>query len=130
MSKIKENSTNNINRRLMTECDMTYAVNIMSGRWKLLILTQLIDGKLRFGELRKRIQGITERMLTLQLREMEMDGLLIRTVYPEVPPKVEYHLTEIGTALVPICDSLHKWGTKHRMEHTGVVSIATHGIVK
>ena len=115
---------------MLTDCDMTYAVNIMSGRWKLLILTQLIYGKLRFGELRKRIPGITERMLTLQLREMETDGLLVRTVFPEVPPKVEYHLTEIGTALVPICDNLHKWGTRHRMEHTGGVSTAVHGIIK
>ena len=102
---------------MMTDCDMTYAVNIISGRWKLLILTQLINGKLRFGELKRRIPGITERMLTLQLREMEADALLVRTVFPEVPPKVEYHLTEIAVALVPICDELHKWGTQHRRIH-------------
>jgi DNA-binding HxlR family transcriptional regulator len=130
MSKIKENSTNNINRRMMTDCDMTYAVNIMSGRWKLLILTQLTNGKLRFGELKKRIPGITERMLTLQLREMETDGLLVRTVFPEVPPKVEYHMTEIGTALVPICAELHKWGTMHRMMHTGMKSTAVHEVAE
>ena len=121
MSKIKESSTNNINRRMITDCDMTYAVNIMSGRWKLLILTQLIDKKMRFGELRRGIAGITERMLTLQLREMETDGLLIRTVFPEVPPRVEYHLTEMGKALIPICMELHKWGTMHRHEHTGIL---------
>lgn len=113
---------------MMTNCDMTYAVNIVSGRWKLLILTQLVNGKLRFGELKKRIPGITERMLTLQLREMEADGLLVRTVYPEVPPKVEYYMTEIGADLVPICADLHKWGTKHRMVHTATTSSAVHEV--
>jgi DNA-binding HxlR family transcriptional regulator len=93
---------------------MTYAVQLMGGRWKLLIMMNLEKGPLRFSELRKRIQHITERMLTLQLREMESDGLLKRTIYPEVPPRVEYQLTSISTELIPICMELSNWGTRHR----------------
>ena len=122
MAKVKEASTNSLNRKLLTECDMTYAVQLMGGRWKLLILMSLEKGPRRFGELRKTVPNVTERMLTLQLREMEADGLLIRTVYAEVPPRVEYRLTDIARSLVPICDQLHDWGVKHRLLHTGTVS--------
>jgi len=114
MAKIKENSTNSHNKRFLTTCDMTYAVQLMGGRWKLLIMMNLEKGPLRFSELRKRIEYITERMLTLQLREMESDGLLKRTIYAEVPPRVEYELTSIGTELIPVCMQLSNWGTRHR----------------
>jgi DNA-binding HxlR family transcriptional regulator len=69
---------------------------------------------LRYGELKKNLSQISERMLTLQLRELEADGMLTRTVFAEVPPRVEYELTAIGKALVPICLELSDWGTKHR----------------
>lgn len=98
----------------MHECDLTYAVCKIGGRWKLLILDKLKDGKLRFSELRKSIVGITERMLTLQLRELEKEGLVKRTVYAEVPPRVDYELTEIARELIPIWSLLSKWGGKHK----------------
>ncbi|MEY8760189.1 winged helix-turn-helix transcriptional regulator [Chryseobacterium tongliaoense] len=114
MGKKKENSTNSINAQYLTECDLTYAVCKIGGRWKLLILCKLEDGKLRFSELRDRISGITERMLTLQLREMEKEGLVKRTVHAQVPPRVDYELTEIACELIPIWKQLEKWGSKHR----------------
>ncbi|QNK61361.1 winged helix-turn-helix transcriptional regulator [Pedobacter sp. PAMC26386] len=115
MGKIKENSTNNMNRKhIINDCDLTYSVCMIGGRWKLLILCRLETGKLRFSELRREICNITERMLTLQLRELENDGIIKRTVYAEVPPRVEYELTEIGKELIPIWGQLSKWGTKHR----------------
>lgn len=117
MGKLKENSTNNHNKRLMTNCDMTYAVQIIGGRWKLLILASLNKQPLRYGEIKKNISQITERMLTLQLKEMEQDGLIIRTVFPAVPPKVEYSLTELGKALIPIIQDLSAWGTCVRIQH-------------
>jgi len=114
MAKRKENSTNMLNEKYITECDLTYAVCKMGGRWKLLILCKLEDGKLRFGEINKIIDGITERMLTLQLRELEKDGLVKRTVYAQVPPKVDYELTQIAKDLIPIWSQLSKWGARHK----------------
>lgn len=80
----------------------------------MMILCELKTGKLRFGELKKCIPQITERMLTLQLRELEKDLLVKRTVYAEVPPRVDYELTEITTKLIPIWDMLDLWGAEHR----------------
>lgn len=80
----------------------------------MMILHQLKNGTLRFGELRDAINGITERMLTLQLKELEKDGLIIRTVYAQVPPKVEYNLSPIACELLPIWLKLDEWGAKHR----------------
>jgi DNA-binding HxlR family transcriptional regulator len=115
MGTKKENSTNSINAQyLAQECDLTYAVCKIGGRWKLLILCKLENGKLRFSEIRKKISGITERMLTLQLREMEKESLVKRTVYAEVPPRVDYELTEIAEELIPIWKQLDQWGKKHR----------------
>lgn len=115
MGTRKENSTNSINEQYITqECDLTYAVCKIGGRWKLLILCKLENGKLRFSEIRRRISGITERMLTLQLREMEKEGLVKRTVHAEVPPRVDYELTAIAEELVPIWKQLDHWGKKHR----------------
>lgn len=122
MAKIKDSSTNNSNRRFLTTCDMTYAVQLIGGRWKLLIMAGLDKKPLRYSELKKNISGITERMLTLQLREMEKDGILKRTVFAEVPPRVEYELTLIGKELVPICLELSQWGTKHRQQTTEMVT--------
>jgi len=114
MGKRKENSTNSINAQYITECDLTYTVCKIGGRWKLLILCKLETGKLRFSELRDRISGITERMLTLQLRELEKEGLLKRTVYAQVPPRVDYEMTDIALELVPIWKQLEEWGKKHK----------------
>lgn len=117
MGKIKENSTYNQNRKFLTTCDMTYAVQLIGGRWKILIIVTLEKGPKRYGEIKKAVPGITERMLTLQLREMEEDGIVKRTVFAEVPPRVQYELTESARGLLPICDSLHEWGTGHRGIH-------------
>jgi DNA-binding HxlR family transcriptional regulator len=94
-------------------CGLDAAIDVMGGKWKGLILFELGEGPLRFGELRRAVPGISERMLILQLREMETSGLVHREVYHQVPPKVEYSLTEFGrslnTALVP----LGEWGEEH-----------------
>lgn len=128
--KSKETSTNNINRMYLGECNLTYAIQMMGGRWKLLILMRLENGKQRFAELNRQIPNITERMLALQLREMERDGLITRKVYAEIPPKVEYDLTNIGRDLLPICAALHEWGTKHRILYHGTASSLTHNDTK
>jgi len=86
------------------------ALRILDGRWKLLILFHLFDGKvLRFAELERAIAGISQKMLTQQLRQLEKDGILRRKIYPEVPPKVEYSLTEWGQSLCPVLDALLLW---------------------
>lgn len=115
MGERKENSTNMHNEKNIIEgCNLTYAVCMVGGRWKLLILCKLENGKLRFSELRDRINGVTERMLTLQLRELEKEGLVTRTVHAQVPPRVDYELTSIAKELVPIWLQLSDWGGKHR----------------
>lgn len=114
MGKRKENSTNMQNEKYVLECDLAYAVCKIGGRWKILILGKLEHGKLRYSELRNLIDGITERMLTLQLRELEKEGLITRTVHAEVPPKVDYELTEIAKDLIPIWRQLENWAVKHK----------------
>ncbi len=91
-------------------CPVETTLKAIGGRWKVLILRELFPGVKRFGELHRSIQGITQKMLTQQLREMEQDGLIHRHVYPQIPPKVEYSLTEKGESLKPILLSMHAWG--------------------
>ena len=115
MSEIKQSSTNFSNKlALNEECSEAYATNVIGGQWTLVICSWLLSGKLRFGELRKRIPGITERMLTLQLRKLEDNNIVSRTVYAQVPPRVDYELTEIGYELKPVIMELEVWGTKHK----------------
>lgn len=90
------------------------ATEVLGGKWKLVILRHLLTGTKRFGELHRTIPGITARMLTRQLRELEADGLIQRRVYAEVPPKVEYSVTPIGSSLQEITDRLEKWGYWYR----------------
>lgn len=125
MGKTKEDSTNNHNRRILITCDMTYAVQLIGGRWKLLIIAGLDKRPLRYGELKRNLSPVSERMLTLQLRELEEDGILKRTVFAEVPPRVEYELTALGKELVPICVELSNWGTKHRTQALGQLEPST-----
>lgn len=114
MSKIKETSTCFGNRtNLNNDCPDIYAISLISGQWVLPICCHLSNGKLRYGELKKRIPNITERMLTLQLRKMESNKLIKRTVFAEVPPRVEYELTKSGEKLKPILKQLEKWGKEH-----------------
>ncbi|OUJ71244.1 winged helix-turn-helix transcriptional regulator [Hymenobacter crusticola] len=115
MAARKETSTNNRNREVLGDfCGINYALNLLGGRWKLLILRKLESHTLRFSELKRTLPHITDRMLTLQLRELEQDGLISRTVFAEVPPRVEYALTASGQALAPTWQSLEVWGNAHR----------------
>ncbi len=91
-------------------CSFTLAIDLVSGKWKGLILKFLLDGTLRYGELKKLMPGITQKMLTQTLRALEKDGLIHREVYAVVPPKVEYSLTEIGRGVGPVLKMLHIWG--------------------
>lgn len=114
MGKIKETSTNYINRQVIIGSDTPFAISQIGGRWKLLILCQLETGKKRFGELHRNITGITERMLTTQLRELEKSNIIKRTVYAEVPPRVEYEYADMGKDLIPILKQLGGWGARLR----------------
>ena len=114
MADRKKNSTYTLNEQSIIDCDLTYAVNKIGGRWKLQILSMLENKKCRFSELKKEFSHMSERMLTLQLRAMEQDGLVKRTVYAEVPPRVEYELTEMALELGPILKQLSEWGSKQR----------------
>jgi len=116
MAKRKENSTNSINRDFITSnCDAIYTICKIGGRWKMMILFNLAEYEvLRFNELKEKVHGITDRMLTLQLKELESDQLIHREVFAEIPPRVEYSLTSIAQDLLPIWPALEQWGAKHR----------------
>ncbi len=92
-------------------CPVGAALDLIGGKYKSLIIWHLIDATKRFGELHKLIPQATPKMLTQQLRELEEDNLIIRTVYPVVPPKVEYSLTELGRSIHPILSAMYDWGT-------------------
>ena len=91
-------------------CSVEAAVSLIDGKWKCVILFHLMEGTARFNELRRRVPGTTQRTLTNQLREMEADGLIVRKVYAQVPPKVEYSLSPTGLSLAPVLNSLKPWG--------------------
>jgi DNA-binding HxlR family transcriptional regulator len=92
-------------------CAVEAALDVIGNKWKGVILFHLLSGTKRFNELRRLIPNVTQRMLTLQLRELEKDSIIIRTVYPQIPPKVEYSLTGFGQSLKPVISSLKEWGT-------------------
>ncbi len=95
-------------------CPIEYTVNLIGHKWKVLIIRNLLNkGIQRFSELSKGINGISQKMLTQQLKQLESDGIIERKVYAEVPPRVEYSLTEIGYSLKPILDSMNTWGVSH-----------------
>lgn len=112
MNLRKENSTNNINEIYWKEnCGIAFTLSIIGGRWKINILSYLLnEEKLRYSELKNRLIGISERMLILKLKELEQDKLINRIVHPEVPPKVEYELTELGQSFKEILILMDKWG--------------------
>ena len=101
------------NDKKMVSCEVETTLQIIGGRWKVLIIRELLQGVRRFGELQRTLVGITQKMLTQQLREMEKDGIIHRKVYAEIPPKVEYSLTPLGESLQPILNAMHEWGAKH-----------------
>lgn len=94
-------------------CAVEAALGLIDGKWKGVVLFHLLERTHRFSEIRRRIPNVTQRMLTNQLRELEADGLIRRTVYPEVPPKVEYSLTERGRSLAPVIAALKSWADAH-----------------
>jgi DNA-binding HxlR family transcriptional regulator len=94
-------------------CPVEAALEVIGGKWKPLILWALGDNVMRFGELQKGLPGVNAKMLTKQLRELEQDGVITRKIYPEVPPRVEYSITEFGRTLIPILQALCTWGTHY-----------------
>ncbi|MFT8736430.1 MAG: helix-turn-helix domain-containing protein [Zymomonas mobilis] len=94
-------------------CPVEGTLNLIDGKWKGVILYHLFEKTLRFNELRRRLPDITQRMLTKQLRELEKNNLIIRTVYPVIPPKVEYSLSELGRSLEPVIAALKTWGDRY-----------------
>ncbi|HEY9871553.1 MAG TPA: helix-turn-helix domain-containing protein [Candidatus Obscuribacterales bacterium] len=97
-------------------CPIMSTIAMISDKWKVLIICKLRKGTLRFNELMRALQGVTQRVLTHQLRELEEDGLVSRKVYAEVPPRVEYSLTQLGWTLVPVLERLEQWAEEHSEE--------------
>lgn len=95
-------------------CPVETTLMLIGDKWKVLILRDLLPGTKRFGELKKSIGSVSQKVLTAQLRDMEKSGLLIRTVYAEVPPRVEYSLTELGKSLKPVLDAMQNWGEGYK----------------
>ena len=102
-----------LDQRDRSSCPVEATLDAIGGRWKVLILHELFKGTRRFGELHRHLRGITQKMLTQQLREMERDGLVHREIYMQVPPKVEYSLTPMGKTLQPVLDAMHIWGKSY-----------------
>ena len=101
-------------KQQLPACPVETTLTLISDKWKVLILRDLLPGTKRFGELKKSIGHVSQKVLTAQLRQMELSGLLTRTVYPEVTPRVEYSLTEIGYSLKPILDAMSTWGENYK----------------
>ena len=98
-------------------CPVETTLALISDKWKVLILRDLLQGTKRFGELKKSIGHVTQKVLTAQLREMEANGLLTRTIYAEVPPRVEYTLTKLGYSLKPVLDVMRDWGEAYKAKN-------------
>jgi len=98
-------------------CPVEAALVVIGGKWKALIIWQLKSGTLRFTEIMERLPMVTPRMMTKQLRELEEDAVITRTIYPEVPPRVEYALTPLGSSVVPVLESLCAWGAEYLTSH-------------
>ncbi len=112
----KENSTNHLNEQaLAAHCGVTFAMTLLTGRWKINILWMLKNGVNRYGLLKNKIAGISEKMLTERLKELENEGLIIRKDFQTIPPHVEYELSEAGRLLAPILDKLSDWGDEVRL---------------
>jgi DNA-binding HxlR family transcriptional regulator len=120
MATIKESSTNRKNKKIIQGyCPVTFTLEKIGGRWKPLILYNLRSGVMRYGELKRSIPAITEKMLIQHLRELEADDLVIREAKPVVPPHVEYRLTEAGKTLEPILNGMAEWGMRRVREGRG-----------
>ena len=105
------------NKKLLTElpaCPVETTLLLLSNKWTILIFRDLLDGTKRFGELRKSLSRVSQKVLTANLRTLEEKGIIHRKVYPEVPPRVEYSLTDLGITLKPVIDSMQKWGEYYK----------------
>ena len=102
------------NAKTLPACPVETTLSLIGDKWKVLILRDLMPGTKRFGELKKSIGSVSQKVLTAQLRDMESNGLVTRTVYPEVPPRVEYSLTALGRSLKPILDAMWNWGESYK----------------
>jgi DNA-binding HxlR family transcriptional regulator len=103
-----------IKKEELPECPVATTVSLIGSKWKLLIIRNLLQRPWRFNELKKNLDGISQKVLTESLRSMEEDGLVTRTVYAEIPPRVEYTLSDLGQSLKPILDSMVEWGTNYK----------------
>ncbi len=103
--------------RELPACPVETTLMLISDKWKVLILRDLMPGTKRFGELKKSIGHVSQKVLTAQLRQMEESGLVTRTVFPEVPPHVEYTLTDLGYSLKPILDAMREWGENYQAKN-------------
>ncbi|MDO4318644.1 MAG: helix-turn-helix domain-containing protein [Lachnospiraceae bacterium] len=101
-------------KRKLPACPVETTLTLIGDKWKVLILRDLMTGKKRFGELKRSVGNVSQKVLTAQLRAMEESGLIDRTVYAEVPPRVEYSLTELGRSLKPILDAMKSWGEGYK----------------
>ena len=100
--------------RALPACPVETTLTLISDKWKVLILRDLMSGARRFGELKRSLGAVSQKVLTAQLQQMEDSGLLTRTVYPEVPPRVEYRLTDLGRSLKPVLDAMQSWGEAYQ----------------
>ncbi len=114
MQKVTIGGNRMIPNEKITDCPVATTINLIGNKWKLLIIRDLTGGKKRFGELRKSLTGISQRVLTQSLRELESDGLIDRAVFAEVPPRVEYSLNAAGMSLKPVIDSMADWGLRYK----------------
>jgi len=105
-----------IKKTELPECPVATTVQLIGSKWKLLILRNLMARPWRFNELQKSLDGISQKVLTDSLRSMEADGLIIRTAYPEVPPRVEYSLSQTGESLRPVLMAMQDWGEKYKQQ--------------
>ncbi len=101
---------------ILPECPVATTVSLIGSKWKLLIMRNLLERSWRFNELQKSIEGISQKALTEALRSMEADGIVLRTAYPEVPPRVEYSLTELGESMRPIIKAMESWGSDYKAQ--------------
>lgn len=101
----------------MPACPVATTVQLIGSKWKLLIMRNLLKRPWRFNELRRDLDGINQKVLTDSLRSMEEDGIITRTVYPEVPPRVEYALSDLGESMRPIIQAMEQWGTEYKKNH-------------
>jgi len=112
LNKTKESKEYDCNKA--DKCPVITTLEVIGGKWKPAILWEMTrNGTMRFGQLKKAIEGITQKMLTQQLRELESDNIINRKVYAEVPPRVEYNLTDYGLTITPVLNEMAKWGLKH-----------------